>query len=139
MRETSIRLLVSALELVRPAFLDQGDGKQDMPDALVRCEVVLQEGISDASLNVATLGERCGCHPDHLTRLSRKHWGQSLVEWLSDRRLERARELLSEPNLRISEVAHRCGFKDALYFSRLFRRRCGCSPSQFRHQLRQGG
>ena len=44
----------------------------------------------------------------------------------------KARRLLLDPDLPVSEVAVACGYDDALYFSRVFRRVCGVSPTEYR-------
>jgi AraC-like DNA-binding protein len=55
-------------------------------------------------------------------------------------RLRRAKELLATSTKNITEIAREVGFEDSLYFSRLFHRREGISPTQFRkHHLTRRG
>lgn len=72
----------------------------------------------------------------YLTRLLKKELGRSFVELVTDRRLERARELLAHTRLRIGEIARLCGFEDEAYFTRRFRQWFGQSPSQWRDAMR---
>jgi AraC-like DNA-binding protein len=53
-------------------------------------------------------------------------------------KLQAARPLLMRTNLTIKEISERCGFENPLYFSRRFSQTYGCSPSDFREQLRSG-
>lgn len=71
-------------------------------------------------------------HPTHVSRLFRQFAGSSLRDYLMSARMEKARELLRNPSLRISEVAQACGIPDSNYFSRLFRRENGLPPTKSR-------
>ena len=55
---------------------------------------------------------------------------------MTNQTLLRAVTLLSDPQLRLNEVCLKVGFKDANYFSRVFRKYYGCTPSQFRNRMK---
>ncbi|MCF7788436.1 MAG: helix-turn-helix transcriptional regulator [Prosthecobacter sp.] len=71
-------------------------------------------------------------HPNHVSRLFRDFSGQSFLDHLLQARLERSRPLLQDPQLNITEIAHACGFRDANYFIRRYRRKFGESPGHAR-------
>ncbi len=71
-------------------------------------------------------------HPNHLSRLFADFGGETFSEYLQARRLERARLLLEEPRLNISEVARLSGFGSANYFTRVFRQQTGRPPTRMR-------
>ncbi len=83
-------------------------------------------------MSVAELARRFSVERSYFARLFRARTGLSPVKWLTDFRLKRACELLRESRLHISEVARSVGFSDPLYFSRIFARELGCSPSEYR-------
>lgn len=58
--------------------------------------------------------------------------GRSPQAYLTDIRIEKAKELLTLPSLRISEVAELIGYSDPLYFSRIFKKKTGQSPREFK-------
>ena len=64
-------------------------------------------------------------------RLFVRHEGVTPKTWLSRVRLQQASFLLQTTNLRMGEVAFQSGFRDALYFSKVFRERFGVPPSKF--------
>lgn len=75
---------------------------------------------------------------DYLRKLFKSEAGVTPHQFLADTRLQAAAERLSFPEGRqvnISEIAHLCGFREPLYFSKIFRKKFGLSPSQY--QLRQ--
>lgn len=74
---------------------------------------------------------------DYLRKLFKSETGTTPHRYLSDVRLQAAAERLGfhDENLSISEVAHLCGFHEPLYFSRMFRKKYGLSPSQYQSKL----
>lgn len=74
----------------------------------------------------------CGCHGDHLGRLFRKRFGQTIVDALNAERVHTAKGLLRDSNYRVDAIARACGFQDAHYFRRIFHRSTGVSPRAWR-------
>jgi len=72
--------------------------------------------------------------PNYLATLLKRETGKTYVELVTERRVERAAELLSFTNLRISQIADEAGFSDAEYFSRRFKQVTGLSPRQFKEK-----
>lgn len=67
----------------------------------------------------------------YFCRLFRESFGVSFLEYLSMYRISKAKELLANRDIKISEVAERVGFLDQSYFSRCFRNLVGISPSEY--------
>lgn len=67
-----------------------------------------------------------------LSRMFRKHVGTCLRDYVRDVRLERACELLARSRQSITTTAIECGFYDLSHFDRIFRRRFGMTPREFR-------
>jgi AraC-like DNA-binding protein len=74
-----------------------------------------------------------------LSQLLKKQTGLAFVEWLTGRRMDRARELLAHTADRVASVAHRVGFKDEAYFTRRFKQRFGVAPTAYRRSLHEAG
>lgn len=68
----------------------------------------------------------------HFRRLFKEATGLSPHHYHVQMRVNRAKELLEDPRLRVSQIAHTLGFADQYYFSRLFKKSTGFSPSQWR-------
>lgn len=68
----------------------------------------------------------------HLSRLFRRVFGITPVDYRNVMRLEKAKTLLRNPRLTMAEVAEACGFSDPGYFARKFRQQNGISPSRYR-------
>ena len=63
----------------------------------------------------------------------RSHTGMSFSEFMNSFRLERAMDMLRHTDKNISEIAYDCGFANAAYFHRLFRKKYHCTPKSARH------
>nr|MBA3686487.1 helix-turn-helix transcriptional regulator [Planctomycetota bacterium] len=70
--------------------------------------------------------------PNYLSRLCRMRAGCSFIDFVNGVRLERAAGMLRAMDVPVGEVARACGFSDAGYFIRRFRRAYGCTPGAFR-------
>ena len=76
---------------------------------------------------------------DYLRKLFKREMGVTPHGFLTSLRMQMAEKLLCSSNLielNISEIAYNCGYSDALYFSRVFKKAFGCSPKQYAHQHR---
>lgn len=83
-------------------------------------------------LDLAEAARAACVSKEHLTRLFRERYGTGLVGALELVRLAYAEALLERTNLRVSEIAASCGFRDPLYFSKRFRVAYGLSPRAYR-------
>jgi AraC-like DNA-binding protein len=84
---------------------------------------------------VAALAKTAGYSVDHFSRTFEKITGQRPQELIIAARLARARQLLAETGLTISQIAETLGFRDVFFFSRQFTQRTGQTPSAYRAAL----
>lgn len=85
-------------------------------------------------LTVEELADAAGIDRSHLYRLFKQRTGLSIKDYLIQLRMDRARELLRQTDLTMGAVARSVGYNDALYFSRLFKKRIGVAPTAYRRQ-----
>ncbi|HEV8598755.1 MAG TPA: AraC family transcriptional regulator [Gemmatimonadales bacterium] len=83
-------------------------------------------------LGVTGVAAAVGVHPVTLARAFRKTFGCTMGEYVRQRRIERAMELLRCSRLPLAEIAMANGFADQSHFSNLFRRKVGLTPSRYR-------
>jgi len=69
----------------------------------------------------------------HLSKLLNKHTGKTFSEILNGARMDRSKELLKDPSLRICDVAELVGFQDLAHFSRVFKKMEGMSAGEYRN------
>lgn len=93
----------------------------------------------DQSLSLAQLAAVAGISKYHFHRLFTATYGITPAEHLSQRRIERAQDLLRASNLTVTEVCVAVGFSSLGSFSSRFRELVGESPTQFRRRYADGG
>ena len=76
----------------------------------------------------------CYVSADHLTRLFKKRFGMTVSEYVQDKRLSLAAELLKQGNLSISVVSGMVGFGNYSYFTEQFKKRYGMTPREYQKQ-----
>jgi two-component system, response regulator YesN len=70
--------------------------------------------------------------PSYFSNLFKKEKGVSYVEYLTGVRIEKAKKLLCEKDLKIHEVSNMVGYEDSNYFSRVFKKIVGISPVEYK-------
>lgn len=98
---------------------------------LSRVKEITEEGLSDREFNVTVLCTRLGISRVSLHRKIKRITGQSASEFIRNMRLDHAVELMHTGEFNISEAARRSGFQNLSYFSRCFRDKFRCLPSEF--------
>lgn len=95
----------------------------------------ITDNFNDPDFSLSELQEKSGYCDDHLRRLFRKETGMSMLEYLTELRIKHAMRLLSENHMlhySIAEIGAMCGFYDISYFSRVFKKKTGVAPSEFK-------
>jgi AraC-like DNA-binding protein len=87
----------------------------------------------DKPLSLAALAGQIPLDSTYFSDLFERSIGMRPVEYVRRRRLERARILLCTTDQTVNEIARLCGFDDAQYFSRVFRKEYGTTPGRMRH------
>jgi AraC-like DNA-binding protein len=86
----------------------------------------------DEEVTVEAVTKELGYTRQYISGRFHRMTGRMLSHFLKEKRLEKAARLLKAGNLRVSQVARRCGFDSENYFRQQFRFRYGMSPRQFR-------
>jgi AraC family transcriptional regulator len=87
-----------------------------------------------AGLTVGALARQARLSQDHYARCFQVSFGLSPVEWLLQRRLERAKAMLARSDDTVDQIAVTVGYRSGSQLARVFRRRVGVSPRAFRRR-----
>ncbi|MBB6670218.1 response regulator transcription factor [Cohnella nanjingensis] len=93
----------------------------------------------DQDISLKEISEYVQLSPNYLSMLFKKDMGRNLIEYMTDYRIQKAKELLRSTSLKTYEIAENVGVPDSAYFSRLFKKATGVSPVEFRKTKVLGG
>jgi AraC-like DNA-binding protein/mannose-6-phosphate isomerase-like protein (cupin superfamily) len=88
--------------------------------------------LPDPRLSVSWIGQSLQSSPDYLSALFRKSMNKSIAAYITERRMNAARNLLVSSTLNISEISQASGYDDPSYFTRVFRKETGLTPRLYR-------
>lgn len=94
---------------------------------------------TDQDLSVIQVSDEIGVSPNYLSALIKKNTGKTFVELLTQKRIEKARDLLCCTSMKIKEITEACGYRDQYYFSHCFKKATGMSPNGCRREHEQKG
>ena len=121
------------------AFFDAltriAERSSSQPERTLACEIehFILENLS-CQPTLSMLSAHFGYTRQYIIRVFKKQFHQTPAAYINDAKLARAVRYLSEASIRIDEIASRCGFEDANYFSRQFKKKYGLTPSEYRRQ-----
>lgn len=84
----------------------------------------------EISLN--TIAAEVGMSPSYFSSIFSKEMGKTFVEYLTEIRMDRAKELLMCSSMKTSEIGYEVGYKDPHYFNYIFKKTQNCTPKEFR-------
>lgn len=84
----------------------------------------------EISLNA--IAAEVGMSPSYFSSIFSKEMGKTFVEYLTEIRMDRAKELLMCSSMKTSEIGYEVGYKDPHYFSYIFKKTQNCTPKEFR-------
>lgn len=84
------------------------------------------------NIRVGYLANMMGFSEGHFARIFRKEFGMTFVQYLTECRIQRSKELLSDTRIPIEQIAYRVGLNSYSYFCTCFKRFCGMSPGAYR-------
>lgn len=92
----------------------------------------IEENYADEDLSLNELARHVNFSPNHLSVIFSQETGQTFIKYLTDFRINKAKELLRCTRYKSSEISVKVGYKDPHYFSFLFKKTQGMTPTQYR-------
>lgn len=86
----------------------------------------------ESKLSLYALAQKCFYNPSYFSRIFKEKFGMSLIEYITQKRLDHAVELLESSELSVEQIAQKVGFSDRNSFHHAFSRCYGLTPLQFR-------
>ena len=134
----AIRFMTAALDAM-PA----GNGPEDtvLPESeaagsfVVKAAMAFMERHYAERITLSQVADHVFVSQWHLSKLINRHLNKNFFDIMNQLRIQRARELLKDPALKVHEISDRVGFADVAHFSKNFKRLTGKSPVEYRARL----
>lgn len=108
----------------------------DIVDEVMR---YIEQNYADEELSLNLLASHVNFSPNHLSMVFAQQTGQTFIKYLTEYRMNKAKELLRCTGKRSSEISAEVGYKDSHYFSYVFKKTQGMTPTQYRGGKNQDG
>jgi len=100
---------------------------------LRKIQLYMEAHFRDPNISFESLAKEVNFSVSYVSALMKKKLNTSFVKMLSALRIEKAKELLANPTLKIIDIAESVGYSDSYYFSHCFKKHTGISPKEFRN------
>ena len=121
-----VRLLNEAIEL-----RDAESGRR-YSDLIAAAKKEIENHYMTEEISLNTVAISVGMSPSYFSSIFSKEAGKTFVEYLTEVRIEKAKEFLMCSSMKTSEIGYEVGYKDPHYFSSIFKKVQGCSPKEYR-------
>lgn len=129
-RESTIKYIIKIMEKALELREKSASSKYgDIVDEVVR---YIEKNYAQEDLSLNLLASHVNFSPNHLSMIFSQHTGQTLIKFLTDYRMGKAKELLRCSGKRSSVISMEVGYRDPHYFSYLFKKTQGMTPTQYR-------
>ncbi|MFD1956748.1 response regulator [Paenibacillus thailandensis] len=104
------------------------------PGAIQRIKQYILEH-SHKDMTLESIGAAFDLSPFYISKLFKEQLGVNYIDFLTECRIDKAKKLMADPQLSLKEIAYGIGYHDPNYFSKVFKKTCGVSPTEYRKAL----
>jgi two-component system response regulator YesN len=123
--------LIKLLEQIMSSYHESIS--EDKSAYIKRSIAYIQENL-DKNVSLLQVSKFVHLHPNHFSEIFKRETGMTYIEFVKRERIHKAILILNETPAKISEVANQVGYEDIKYFSQLFKKYTGKTPSEFRQK-----
>lgn len=114
-----------------------GKQKNAVEDLVAESVKLIEQNIGNENFSVNEIAVALHISLSYLSKIFKKHLGATCIEYITQKRMEKAKELLVHTTMTQEEIAHAVGYTNVHYFSMLFKKQLGETPGQYRRQVRK--
>ncbi len=125
-------------KLLEKAFLLRDTiARQKYGDILKRACNYIEENYHKDDISLNNVASFVNVSPTYFSAIFRQEMGQTFIDFLTETRMNKAKELLRCTNLKTTEIGYEIGYKDSHYFSYIFKKTQQCTPKEYRAKGRE--
>ena len=128
------KMILDVYEDIVNRIIQSCEVDNEETDMIVRIKgIVEKQYMKDISLDY--VAKQVHLAPAYVSYVFKQETGQSLIKYITDIKMAKARKFLEEKDMKIIQVGKACGYENQSYFNRLFKNYHGVTPKQYREQL----
>ena len=124
----------NTMEKVLNFALEYRDSKSTSrySDVILKAKKYIEENYADQNTTLTSVAEAVAMSPNHFSAIFSHECKTTFIEYLTNVRIEKAKKLMKETEMKGYDIAYECGFSDPHYFSYIFKKNTGLSPREFK-------
>lgn len=130
-RARNIYELGNFIKALTQSYLED-EFKKNSSYKINQISAYIEENYTDKSLTMEQIARHLNYSTTYISNLFKNETGSTLIEYTTNLRVEKAKDLLKTTPLKVYDIADKAGFYDSNYFSTVFKRIVGCTPSKYR-------
>lgn len=134
----TIDCLHGELEKCTNAYFSGLEGRETGSSMVFAIKEFIMQNYQNEALSIKSISEHVNRSAPYVCTFFKAETGQTLNQYITAYRIERAQEMLADPRYKITDVAARTGYADVNYFGKIFKKVSGISPSEYRLSLTSG-
>ncbi|MDF2668751.1 MAG: hypothetical protein K0R67_1057 [Paenibacillus sp.] len=119
------------LNRVLPPFREQQGKPQQQSGMIQDIKKYIDEHYTE-NISIVSAAEHFYLNPSYLSQLFKKKTDDTFLNYVTNTRLEKAKSLLQDTDLKVYEISSQVGYKDPKYFSKIFEKKIGVKPSDYK-------
>ncbi|MFD1174993.1 helix-turn-helix domain-containing protein [Paenibacillus puldeungensis] len=128
LREGGQRWLGSLIDKLRE------EKERSRSHVLQRALLFIAQGYKE-DISMEQTAEHVNLSPHYFSKLFKQQTGETFIDYITRLRIDKAKALIAEGSLSLKEICYEVGYKDPNYFSRVFKKAMGITPSEYRQQI----
>lgn len=118
-------------------YLPADDTKASIPDTILKIKKYVDANISNPDLSLETISQEFSYNKKYISTLFKNKFNIGFSDYVNTVRIQEACTLISQGITSIQDLAYFTGFKDSMYFSRVFKKKMHISPKQHIEQIKE--
>ena len=108
-------------------------------DVILKAKRFIEENYADQNTTLSSVAQAVCLSPNHFSTIFSQECKTTFIEYLTTVRIENAKRLMRETDMKGYDIAYDCGFSDPHYFSYIFKKNTGLSPREYKVNLEEEG